>query len=164
MVVTTEAQREIVRDELTVANLNYRHTATKIIGKSWRFFTCVVYLQCLAAFSRSTVAPSDVGDAMSGLQVVPTRHAWLYSPFNVSIAIDPELALALNRSETARACGAMSGWGGWTRSEAWLALIGSQGDSAVAVERLVETSARAKERREAIGLPSHEKREPREPR
>jgi len=54
MVVTTEAQREVVRDELTVANLNYGHLAAKIVARSYRFFACVVYGQSLAAVSLIT--------------------------------------------------------------------------------------------------------------
>lgn len=126
-----------------VANLNYRHLAVKIMGKSWRFFTCVVYLQCTAAFSRATYAPVDVSDVGSGLQVVPSRHAWLFRPWDVSVALDAELAVAYNRSETARPCGTPAEWCGWSRSEAWIGLVGTPGNSAVALQRVEGTRRQA---------------------
>ncbi|KAL3920162.1 MAG: hypothetical protein SGPRY_005352 [Prymnesium sp.] len=45
----TVGQRELYREELSLSNLNYAKLYSKLIQRSWLFFTCVMLWQVLAS-------------------------------------------------------------------------------------------------------------------
>ena len=76
-----EEELHAVRDDLTLAGLNFKLLRRKQLRK-WRFFASVVVLQCFAAFQCRTHAPMALNSRMHGLQT----HV-INAPVNASLGI-----------------------------------------------------------------------------
>jgi len=109
---------ELVRDELSISNLNFEKLYTKLVSRSWVFFAAVVLYQLPAALIRHDYGPRIVTDAASRNYTIPISASWLYVPYDTVLRMDDNVAsawaTALRNNDT---CDGLSG--GWSDSLGW---------------------------------------------
>ena len=118
----TEEQLELVREELTISNLNYSKLYSKLVRNSWLFFTCVVVWQLPAALRVHKTAPQVVTDATltNPNYTMPVSAAWLYVPATTRLRLDDDLAAAFDeRLRLNSSCTTDLRYGGWAGDFGW---------------------------------------------
>lgn len=133
------AQSDVIGDEFAICNLRYAYLARKVVRRSWRFFTCCVYIALVSAFPRHSYAPLDVWDLETSIQIVPERTTWLRIPQDSTTleAIDPQLLVELNAvAETSSCATEYTGWDACSEcSTTWASLTARMPESRFAQNR-----------------------------
>eukprot|EP00966_Prymnesium_polylepis_P234324 5420216-Prymnesium_polylepis.1 len=118
----TEEQLELVREELSISNLNYEKLYTKLVRRSWLFFTCVALWQMPAALYRHRTAPRDVTDSSGAASnyTLPISASWLYVPVTTALQTDTDLGAAFDqRLRDNSSCVNDLRYGGWAGDFGW---------------------------------------------
>jgi len=119
-----EEQLAVVRRELSIKNMNYRHLTRVLLQRAWVFYLAVIVFQLFAAFPRFLDAPNDVGtrtdaeliglaefffrgnetafrefvgsiNSKTTFYTLPDHGTWIYVPPAIAFVYDPALRNAM---------------------------------------------------------------------
>ena len=105
---------------LSISNLNYEKLYSRLVARSWIFFTCVVLWVLPAALMRHDETPRLVTDPTTSNYSLPISASWLYVPFQTAIQMDDKLASAwAERMRDNSTCTYVAGYEGWVEFIGW---------------------------------------------
>jgi hypothetical protein len=100
-----------VRDELSLAGLNFRVLWRRLLKRS-TFFAAVAVLQAFAAFPVRTMAPPPAISASSAETIpLPRSSAWVYVPWERALELDKDVRTAL--ADANATCAGHTNLTGW---------------------------------------------------